>query len=87
MLNKEYPQHDMNLVFDMIENSISKGGVHDKTAEEINREYDAKRQQAVEQMTKKFNEEMQKFVEQSEEKTDSCHFRHHPSSCKTHEPS
>lgn len=36
MLNKEYPQHDMNLVFDMIENSISKGGVHDKTAEEMN---------------------------------------------------
>lgn len=36
MLNKEYPQHDMNLVFDMIENSISKGGVHDKTTEEMN---------------------------------------------------
>ena len=36
MLNKEYPQHDMNLVFDMIENSISKGGVHDKAAEEMN---------------------------------------------------
>ena len=36
MLNKEYPQHDMNLVFDMIENSISRGGVHDKTAEEMN---------------------------------------------------
>lgn len=36
MLNKEYPQHDMNLVFDMIENSIFKGGVHDKTAEEMN---------------------------------------------------
>ena len=47
-----------------LENPLS-----DKTAEEINREYDAKRQQAVEQMTKKFNEEMQKFVEQSEEKT------------------
>ncbi len=36
MLNKEYPLHDMNLVFDMIENSIAKGGVHDKTAEEMN---------------------------------------------------
>ena len=36
MLNKEYPQHDMNQVFDMIENSISKGGVHDNTAEEMN---------------------------------------------------
>ena len=47
-----------------LENPLS-----DKTAEEINREYDAKRQQAVEQMTKKFNEKMQKFVEQSEEKT------------------
>ena len=40
-----------------LENPLS-----DKTAEEI-------RQQAVEQMTKKFNEKMQKFVEQSEEKT------------------
>ncbi len=36
MLNKEYPQHDMNLVFDMVEKSIAKGGVHDKTAEEMN---------------------------------------------------
>jgi len=36
MLNKEYPLHDMNLVFDMIESSIAKGGVHDKTAEEMN---------------------------------------------------
>ncbi|MBR3247075.1 MAG: hypothetical protein IKG03_01600 [Clostridiales bacterium] len=36
MLNKEYPLHDMNLVFDMIENAIAKGGTHDKTAEEMN---------------------------------------------------
>ena len=36
MLNKEYPLHDMNVVFDMIENSIAKGGTHDKTAEEMN---------------------------------------------------
>ena len=36
MLNKEYPLHDMNLVFDMIEKSISKGGTHDKAAEEMN---------------------------------------------------
>ena len=36
MLNKEYPLHDMNLVFDMIEKSISKGGTHDKAIEEMN---------------------------------------------------
>ena len=36
MLNKEYPLHDMNVVFDMIESSIAKGGTHDKTAEEMN---------------------------------------------------
>ena len=36
MLNKEYPLHDMNVVFDMIESSIAKGGVHDKTQEEMN---------------------------------------------------
>ena len=36
MLNKEYPLHDMNLVFDMIGDSIKKGGVHDKTEEEMN---------------------------------------------------
>ena len=36
MLNKEYPLHDMNLVFEMIEKSIAKGGVHDKTLEEMN---------------------------------------------------
>ena len=36
MLNKEYPLHDMNVVFDMIENSIAKGGTHDKTLEEMN---------------------------------------------------
>ena len=36
MLNKEYPLHDMTLVFDMIENSISKGGTHEKTADEMN---------------------------------------------------
>ena len=35
MLNKEYPQHDMNLVFDMIEESISKGGTHEKALEEM----------------------------------------------------
>ena len=36
MLNKEYPLHDMNVVFDMIESSIAKGGTHDKTADEMN---------------------------------------------------
>ena len=36
MLNKEYPLHDMNQVFEMIENSIAKGGTHDKTLEEMN---------------------------------------------------
>lgn len=36
MLNKEYPLHDMNLVFDMIEKSIAKGGTHDKAEEEMN---------------------------------------------------
>ena len=36
MLNKEYPMHDMNVVFDMIESSIAKGGTHDKTADEMN---------------------------------------------------
>ena len=36
MLTKEYPLHDMNLVFDMIEASIAKGGVDDKTSEEMN---------------------------------------------------
>ena len=36
MLNKEYPLHDMNVVFDMIESSIAKGGTHEKTAEEMN---------------------------------------------------
>jgi hypothetical protein len=36
MLNKEYPLHDMNLVFDMIEKSIAKGGTDDKTADEMN---------------------------------------------------
>ena len=36
MLNKEYPLHDMNLVFDMIENTINKGGTHEKAAEEMN---------------------------------------------------
>ena len=34
MLKKEYPLHDMNVVFDMIENSIAKGGTHDKTRKE-----------------------------------------------------
>lgn len=36
MLTKEYPLHDMNLVFEMIEQSIAKGGTDDKTAEEMN---------------------------------------------------
>ena len=36
MLNKEYPLHDMNLVFDMIEKSIAKGGTHEKALEEMN---------------------------------------------------
>ncbi len=36
MLNKKYPLHDMNQVFEMIENSIAKGGTHDKTLEEMN---------------------------------------------------
>ena len=36
MLNKEYPLHDMNVVFDMVESSIAKGGTHDKTADEMN---------------------------------------------------
>ena len=36
MLNKEYPLHDMNVVFDMIESSIAKGGTHDKAADEMN---------------------------------------------------
>lgn len=36
MLNKEYPLHDMNVVFDMIESSIAKGGTHDKTTDEMN---------------------------------------------------
>lgn len=36
MLNKEYPLHDMNVVFDMIESAIAKGGTHDKALEEMN---------------------------------------------------
>ncbi len=36
MLNKEYPLHDMNLVFDMIEKSIANGGTHEKALEEMN---------------------------------------------------
>lgn len=36
MLNKEYPLHDMNLVFEMIEKSIAKGGTDDKTLDEMN---------------------------------------------------
>ena len=36
MLNKEYPLHDMNLVFDMIEKSISRGDTHEKALEEMN---------------------------------------------------
>ena len=36
MLNKEYPQHDMNLVFEMIEKSIANGGTDEKAADEMN---------------------------------------------------
>lgn len=36
MLNKEYPLHDMNLVFEMIEKSIAKGGTDDKALNEMN---------------------------------------------------
>ena len=36
MLNKEYPLHDMNLVFEMIEKSIAKGGTEEKASDEMN---------------------------------------------------
>lgn len=36
MLNKEYPLHDMNRVFDMIEETIGRGGVDDKCTDEMN---------------------------------------------------
>ena len=36
MLNKEYPLHNMNIVFEMIERSISKGGTDEKTSDEMN---------------------------------------------------
>ncbi len=36
MLNKEYPLHDMNLVFEMIEKSIAKGGTDPKASDEMN---------------------------------------------------
>ena len=36
MLNKEYPLHDMNLVFEMIEKSIANGGTDDKATDEMN---------------------------------------------------
>ena len=36
MLNKEYPMHDMNLVFEMIEKSIANGGTDDKATDEMN---------------------------------------------------
>ena len=36
MLNKEYPLHDMNLVFEMIEKSIAKGGTDEKASDEMN---------------------------------------------------
>ena len=36
MLNKEYPQHDMNIVFEMIEKSIAKGGTDEKASDEMN---------------------------------------------------
>ena len=36
MLNKEYPLHDMNRVFDMIEETIGQGGVDDKCTDEMN---------------------------------------------------
>lgn len=36
MLTKEYPRHDMNRVFDMIEEAIAQGGVDDKCKDEMN---------------------------------------------------
>lgn len=36
MLNKEYPLHDMNLVFEMIEKSIANGGTDPKASDEMN---------------------------------------------------
>ena len=36
MLNKEYPIHNMNIVFEMIERSISKGGTDEKASDEMN---------------------------------------------------
>ena len=35
MLKNEYPEHDINKVFDYMEEVIDKGGVHDKTREEF----------------------------------------------------
>jgi len=80
MLNKEYPQHDMNLVFDMIENSISKGGVHDKTAEEMNLLMHLYAGLPAEAETGH-------DVHSRKSMRDPCNLRHHPSSRKTHEPS
>ena len=36
MLKKEYPLHDMNLIFEMIEQSIAKGGTDEKASDEMN---------------------------------------------------
>ncbi len=35
MLGKNYPEHDINKVFDMFEETINKGGVSDKTGAEL----------------------------------------------------
>jgi len=35
MLQKEYPLHDINIIFDNIEKQIRDGGVHEKTEEEF----------------------------------------------------
>ena len=36
MLNKEYPDHDMNIVFDMMEEVLNVGDCHEKAIEEMN---------------------------------------------------
>ena len=35
MLSKNYPEHDINKVFDMFEEVINKGGVSEKTGAEL----------------------------------------------------
>ena len=35
MLSKNYPEHDINKVFDIFEDTINKGGVSDKTGAEL----------------------------------------------------